>query len=127
MVEHGGCWYGESLVIKSVERGDIVHLDLDPTKGSEQQGRRFAIVLTPKYFNDLGLALIAPITTGGKFARDRGFAVPLFDTKTTGVVLTNQIRTIDIKMRVSKVIERCPEDILIDILAHVQALIDFDS
>jgi mRNA interferase ChpB len=114
-------------VIKHVERGDIVHLDLDPTKGSEQQGKRFAVILTPKYFNDLGLALIAPITTGGKFARDRGFAVPLFDTKTAGVVLTNQIRTIDVKIRVSKVVEKCPEDVLIEILAHVQALIEFDS
>jgi mRNA-degrading endonuclease toxin of MazEF toxin-antitoxin module len=114
-------------VIKSVERGDIIHLDLDPTKGNEQQGKRFALVLTPKYFNDLGLALVAPITTGGKFARDRGFAVPLFETKTIGVILTNRIRTIDIKARVGQIIEKCPKDILIEALARVQALVDFEE
>lgn len=113
-------------MIKALNRGDIVHLDLDPTKGSEQQGKRFALVLTPKYFNNLGLALIAPITTGGKFARDRGFAVPLFDTKITGVILTNQIRTIDINSRVSRIVECCPEDILVEVLARVQALVEFE-
>lgn len=113
--------------IKRLDRGDIVHLDLDPTKGNEQQGKRFALVLTPYYFNSLGLALVAPITTGGKFARDRGFAVPLFETRTTGVILTNQIRTIDIKSRVSAIIEKCPEDILIETLARVQALVDFED
>lgn len=115
------------MVSNRLNRGDIIHLDLDPTKGNEQQGKRFALVLTPHYFNSLGLALVAPITTGGKFARDRGFAVPLFETKTTGVILTNQIRTIDIQSRVSAVIEKCPEDILIEALARVQALVDFDD
>lgn len=127
MVEHGRCWGGKSMVSNRLNRGDIIHLDLDPTKGNEQQGKRFALVLTPHYFNSLGLALVAPITTGGKFARDRGFAVPLFETKTTGVILTNQIRTIDIQSRVSAVIEKCPEDILIEALARVQALVDFDD
>ena len=112
---------------KSLERGAIICLDLNPTRGNEQQGTRPALVLTPKYFNDLGLALVAPITTGGKYARDRGFAVPLFDTSTLGVILTNQIRTIDIKSRVIQVIEQCPEDIVIEVLARVQALVDFDS
>lgn len=112
---------------KTLERGDIIYLDLNPTKGNEQQGQRPALVLTPKYFNNLGLALVAPITTGGKYARDRGFAVPLFDTKTMGVILTNQIRTIDIKSRVTQVVESCPEDILIEVLARVQALVDYDN
>jgi len=112
---------------KALNRGDIVHLDLDPTKGNEQQGKRFALVLTPKYFNALGLALIAPITTGGKFARGRGFAVPLSETRITGVVLTNQIRTIDIKSRVSKIVERCPDDVLIEVLARVQAMVEFEE
>ncbi len=109
-----------------LDRGDIIHLDLDPTKGNEQQGKRYALVLTPDYFNQLGLALVAPITTGGKFARDRGFAVPLFETKITGVILTNQIRTIDIKTRVSCIIEKCPDDIVIEALARVQTLVGFE-
>jgi mRNA interferase ChpB len=114
-------------MVKHIARGDIIFLDLNPTKGNEQQGTRPALVLTPGYFNDLGLALVAPITNGGKYSRDRGFAVPLFDTKTSGIILTNQIRIIDIKSRVVEIIERCPEDILIEALARVQALVEFDD
>ena len=110
-----------------LERGDIIHLDLNTTKSKEQQGRRYALVLTPKYFNKLGLALIAPITTGGSYSRGKGFAVNLFDTKVTGVILTNKIRTIDVETRVTQVVERCPEDILIEALARIQALVDFEE
>ena len=112
-------------MIQHIERGDIVNLDLAPTKGREQQGTRPALVLTPKYFNNLGLALVAPITNGGKSQEIAGL-LPLFATKTTGVVLTNQIRTIHIKARVMYTIETCPKDILIEVLARVQTLVEFE-
>jgi mRNA interferase ChpB len=53
--------------------------------------------------------------------------VPLFETKTIGVILTNQIRITDIKARVGQVIEKCPNDILIEALARVQAVVDFEE
>ncbi|MEA9980012.1 type II toxin-antitoxin system ChpB family toxin, partial [Pseudomonas sp. RTS4] len=83
-------------------RGDILRLNLNPTAGREQQGDfRPALIISPSAFNVSGLVLIAPITQGGDFARYAGFAVPLSGsgTETQGVVLCNQIRTVDLEAR----------------------------
>jgi mRNA-degrading endonuclease toxin of MazEF toxin-antitoxin module len=81
-----------------IERGDIYFVDLDPTQGREQRGRRPVFVVTRAPFNAVAAPLVAPITSGGAFARHRGFAVELpADLKQiSGVVLCNQLRTIDL-------------------------------
>jgi mRNA interferase ChpB len=92
-------------------RADIVHLNLNPTVGREQQGDfRPALVLTPAAYNVSGLAIIAPITQGGDFARYAGFAVLLSGsgTETEGVVLCNQIRTVDLEAHGAKRVESVP-------------------
>ena len=44
-------------------RGDLVYLDFDPTKGQEQKGLRPAFVLSPRAYNEKSyLALFIPIT-----------------------------------------------------------------
>lgn len=108
------------------DRGDILHLDLDPVLGREQQGQRYVLVLTTADFNRFGLALVAPITQGGQFARENGFTVPMMGagTITQGVVLCNQVRMLDFKQRGGKVIETVPEIIVDDVLARVRALLD---
>ena len=109
-------------------RGDIIRVNLNPTAGREQQGDfRPALVLTPAAYNTAtGLVLIAPITQGGDFARYAGFAVPLSGsgTETQGVVLCNQIRTVDLEARGAKRIESAPEVVIDDVLARVQALFE---
>lgn len=108
-------------------RGDIVLVNLDPTVGREQQGAaRPALVLTPAAFNTSGLAVIAPISQGGDFARHAGFAVTLSGagTQTQGVMLCNQIRTVDLEARNAKRVESVPEVVIIDALARVQTLFD---
>lgn len=108
-------------------RADIVRLNLNPTAGREQQGDfRPALVLTPAAYNASGLAVIAPITQGGDFARYAGFAVPLSGsgTETQGIVLCNQIRTVDLEARSAKRIESAPEVVIDDVLARVQALFE---
>ena len=108
-------------------RADIVRLNLNPTAGREQQGDfRPALVLTPAAYNASGLAVIAPITQGGDFARHAGFAVPLSGsgTETQGIVLCNQIRTVDLEARSAKRIESVPEMVIDDVLARVQALFE---
>ncbi len=108
------------------ERGDILHLSLDPVLGKEQQGERYVLVLTLAPFNRFGLALVAPVTQGGGFAREHGFAVPLSGagTKTQGVVLCHQVRMLDYRERGAKVIETVPEDIVDEVLARVRTLLD---
>jgi len=108
------------------DRGDILHLDLDPTFGREQQGQRYVLVLTVTEFNRFGLALVAPITQGGQFARENGFTVSMMGSggKIHGVALCNQIRMLDFKQRGGKIIEKGPETIVEDVLARVRTLID---
>ncbi|OZO01376.1 toxin ChpB [Pseudomonas sp. IB20] len=108
-------------------RGDIVRLNLNPTAGREQQGDfRPALIISPAAFNVSGLVLIAPITQGGDFARYAGFAVPLSGsgTETQGVVLCNQIRTVDLEARSGKRVESVPEVVMDDVLARIQVLIE---
>ncbi|MEJ5864384.1 type II toxin-antitoxin system ChpB family toxin [Pseudomonas farsensis] len=108
-------------------RGDIVRIFLDPTVGREQQGAsRPALVLTPGSFNISGLAVIAPISQGGDFARHAGFAVTLSGagTLTQGVMLCNQIRSVDLTARNAVRVESVPEAVILDALARVQTLFD---
>lgn len=108
-------------------RGDIVRLNLNPTAGREQQGDfRPALVLTPAAYNATGLAVIAPITQGGDFARYAGFAVTLSGagTETQGVILCNQIRSVDLEARGAKRVEVAPDVVIEDALARVQALFE---
>lgn len=53
------------------DRGDFIWLDFDPQSGTEQAGRRPALVVSPRDFNiATGLAAVCPITntaTGSKF------------------------------------------------------------
>ena len=108
------------------DRGDILYLDLDPTKGREQRGSRFVLVLSVGEFNRFGLALVCPITQGGGFAREHGFAVSLsaVGAQTQGVVLCHQARTIDYKERRARWVESLPEQTVMEVLARVRALLD---
>lgn len=111
---------------KVFERGDIVRVSLNPTLGREQQGdARPALVISPSAFNELGVALVAPITQGGNFARMAGFAVPLTGagTDTQGVVLVGMVRTLDLEARAAQKIEKAPSFIVDDVLARLQVLV----
>ncbi|MGV8891719.1 MAG: type II toxin-antitoxin system PemK/MazF family toxin [Burkholderiaceae bacterium] len=108
------------------ERGDVLHLDLDPALGKEQQGQRFVLVLTVAEFNRFGLVMTAPITQGGQFTRENGFTVSMMGAgaQTQGVVLCNQIRMLDYKQRGAKVIETVPATMMEEVLARVRVLLD---
>lgn len=109
-----------------MERGDIWFVDLEPTRGREQAKARYALVLTPKIVNQHGTQIIAPITSGGQFARTSGFAVSLSGagTQAAGVVLCHQIRALDIKARGGRFVEKAPDFIVDEVLARVSALFE---
>jgi mRNA interferase MazF len=74
------------------DTGDIVYIDLNPTKGHEQKGRRPILVLSPKTYNEKSELVIAvPITTSKK---NYPFEVEIQTKKINGVILTDQIRSL---------------------------------
>ena len=108
-----------------MNRGDIYLISLDSAVGREQQGFRPVLVVSPEAFNrKMNLAAIAPITSGGAFARNAGFAVSLQTAgiKTTGVILCHQLRMIDIPARQGKRLEAVPGEVLREVLERIAAL-----
>ena len=110
-----------------MRRGDIWLVTLDPTAGHEQQGTRTVLIVSPGAFNKVtGTPVVLPITTGGSFARRRGFAVSLEEagTRTTGVIGCDQPRTLDLGARKGKRIESVPESIMDDVLARLATILE---
>lgn len=109
-----------------MERGEIYHVDLNPIAGREQAGHRYVLVVSRKVFNDLGTPLVCPITQGGDFARNAGFAVSLSGagTRVNGVVLCNQPRVLDLKARKGRRVERVPDFIMDEVLGRLATLIE---
>ncbi|MGG6310862.1 type II toxin-antitoxin system PemK/MazF family toxin [Paenibacillus macerans] len=90
-------------------RGDLVWLDFDPQAGSEQAGRRPAIVLSEPEFNEItGFAFVCPITNQ---SMNYAFEVPLPEgLQIGGVVLTDQLKSLDVNKRKLKIIEHVSAD-----------------
>jgi mRNA interferase ChpB len=110
-----------------MERGDIFLVSLDPSEGHEQQGRRPVLVVTPGKFNRVtSVPVVLPITTGGNFARNAGFAVSLAGAgmKTTGIVRCDQPRVLDLRARKARKLERLPEQIMDEVLAKLATLFE---
>ena len=103
------------------DRGDIIWLEFDPQKGHEQKGRRPGIVLSKKEYNQKSnLAIICPITSKIK---DYPFEVRI-NSIIQGVILSDQIRSIDWKSRNAAFIEKIPEEILKEILENIDLLLN---
>ncbi|ASS98264.1 MULTISPECIES: type II toxin-antitoxin system PemK/MazF family toxin [Geobacillus] len=100
------------------ERGDFVVLNFHPQAGHEQAGRRIAIVLSPKKFNQAtGFVAVCPITNqkkGYPFEVDLpkgGILLEGGGDPITGVILADQIKSLDWKARHLKVLKKYnPED-----------------
>jgi mRNA interferase MazF len=79
------------------DRGDIVWVNLNPTKGHEQANVRPALVLTPLSYNTkTSLCIACPITST---VREYPFEVTLKAKKLSGVVLVDQVRSFDWRAR----------------------------
>ncbi len=108
------------------QRGEIWLVDLNPTAGHEQRGTRPVMVVSPAEFNALtATPIVVPITTGGQFARRRGFAVSLddADTRTHGIVRCDQPRVLDLETRNRRFLETAPARIVDDVVARLAAII----
>ncbi len=76
-----------------MKRGEVWLAALDPTQGSEIQKTRPCVIISPAEMNDhLRTVVVAPMTTG---ARPAPFRVALRLQDKNGLVLLDQIRTLD--------------------------------
>ena len=108
-----------------MERGDIYIVSLDPVSGHEQHGERPVLIVSPGTFNRVtGVPVVLPITSGGSFARTKGFAVPLegCGTRTTGIIRCDQPRVLDFKARNARYLEGVPYTIIDEVLAKLQTI-----
>jgi mRNA interferase MazF len=95
----------------NVKQGDIIKLNLDPTSGHEQAGYRPVIVVSNKtYKRTSNMTLICPITHTN---RNNPVHVELYGTKTTGYVLTDHIRSVDLQSRPFNFVENINNDNLL--------------
>ncbi|MYC67285.1 MAG: type II toxin-antitoxin system PemK/MazF family toxin [Acidobacteriia bacterium] len=110
-----------------MKRGDIWLVGLDPTSGHEQQGTRPVLIVSPRAFNELtGTPIVLPITTGGRFARQHGFAVSLDEAgiRTKGVVRCDQPRALDLDARNGRCVDTAPENIVDEVIARLATLFE---
>jgi len=92
------------------DRGDIVWLNFSSQQGHEQAGKRPAIILSPKSYNQNSkLTLACPITSKVK---NYPFEVRVKTNKIDGVVLADQVKNLDWTMRDMSFVERAPYEVL---------------
>ena len=108
--------------------GDIILVSFDPTSGSEQRGKRLALVLSPRDYNRLtGLCVAVPITSHGK---GYPFEVALVDRvqgSTHGFALADQVRCLSWQARQAKVIDCANPDVLEEVRGRLAALLQLAS
>ena len=108
---------------KAPERGALIWLTFTPQSGREQAGRRPALVVSPSAYNTkAGLALVCPITSKVK---GYPFEVPLpNEGPVQGVVLADQLRSLDWRSRQADVIAPAPIAVLERVLQLLGALLN---
>ena len=106
-----------------VKQGTIIKINFNPQTGHEQAGYRPAVVISNNFFNQKArLSIVCPITnTKNHFP----LHIPLDNrTKTTGVILCEHIKALDLNSRTFQVIEELPKDILQNVIDVVYSEIE---
>ena len=110
---------------RTPERGDIYQVDLEPTKGKAQRGRRPVFVLSPAESNRRGLVIVLPISQGHTLSRSTGFVSTLMGAglQTQGGVICDQPRTLDFGVRKAQHVESSPAFVTQDVLGRIAPLV----
>ncbi len=108
------------------QRGDVVWINMHPQAGHEQTGRRPAIVLSPRAYNaKVGLALFCPVTS-----QIKGYPFEVIipsGLKVTGAILSDQVKSLDWKMRNTEYDSKVPETVVLEIFKRLSTLLRFDK
>ena len=103
-------------------QGDLVWLEFNAQAGHEQAGRRPALVLSRREYNEkTSLAVFCPITTKPK---GYPFEVIVHGGKVHGVVLADHVKSLDWKARKAQFIEHANPAVLQKTLSKFNVIIE---
>jgi len=103
------------------DRGDLVWLQFNPQSGHEQAGRRPALTLSPKAYNQkVGLAIFCPVTS-----QEKGypFEVVIKEGKIQGAILSDQVKSLDWRKREVTFITKVPSKVINDVIELLSTLV----
>ncbi len=104
------------------DRGDLVWLNFSPQAGHEQRGKRPAIIISAKAYNQkTNLAVCCPITSNQK---GYPFEVKVDGKKINGVVLSDHLKSLDWKARKIKFIEKSVTSVIEECIQKISAIIN---
>lgn len=106
-----------------VIQGHIIKLNFNPQCGHEQAGFRPALVISNEiYHKKTNLAVVCPITST---MRNFPLQIPLDNrTNTSGMILCQHVKALDIQTRTYQIVELLPEDLLEKVIYIVQSQVD---
>jgi len=103
-------------------RGDFIWLSFDPQAGHEQMGNRPALVVSHDRFNsNMGFAFVCPISNT---QRQNPFYIQIpTGNPVTGVIMADQLRSLDFRARKAQFIADCPDLLLQDVLRRIKPIL----
>lgn len=103
------------------DRGDIIYLSFGPTRGREQRGRRPALVLTPRRYNErVGLFIVCPVTS---HLKGYAFEVPFTLLGKESAILCDHVRSVDWRMRDTTYVDAVSNVVLEKVQDKITALL----
>ena len=104
------------------EKGDLVWLDFDPQTGHEQKGRRPAVCVSQKKYNQkIGLALLCPVAS---HIKGQPFEVVLENHSINGCILSDQVKNLDWTKRNCDFIEKTTEEEINSVVDNIKLMIE---
>lgn len=109
-----------------LNQGDIVFMDFNPQAGHEQAGRRSALIVSNCSYNKYtNMVIVCPITNTNNTFPLHVQLVQLDDrTLTTGVILCEHVKALDLNARKAKFMETLPDDLLQEVLERIRLSIE---
>jgi Growth inhibitor len=101
------------------QKGDIIEMDFNPTKGHEQSGKRPALIISNEaYYRRTKLIIVCPISnTPNDFPMHIKLGGGI---KTTGSILTQHIRTVDPAARQIAFVETIPPELTEQAIKNIE-------
>jgi mRNA interferase MazF len=109
------------------KQGDILLVNLDPTKGSEQAGTRPVLVISQDLHNQKQKMIFAcPITSTNRYYPTH-IAINGRCNNTDGFIMCEQLKAIDYEKRGARLIDRASDELLAEVLEIIDLIIWGDN